>query len=182
MSAIVGLTIEAVDALVANGRQTGVVSVANHNSEKQIVITGTPEAVETVSKAAQAQGARAIPLKVSGAWHSDLIKGAENEFAEFLNTIQFNSPANTVIHNVTADSCDEGNTIRDLMALQLCSPVRWYDTILRLVSEKVEVFVEVGPGKVLTGLLKKIVPQDDARTVLNVSDMKMLDTLVSKLS
>ena len=182
MSAIVGLNIEAVDALVANGRQTGVVAVANHNSEKQVVITGTPEAVATVSKAAQAQGARVIPLKVSGAWHSDLIKGAENEFSEFLNTIPFRPPANMVIHNVTADSCDDGDAIRRLMALQLCSPVRWYDTVLKLLSEKVEVFVEVGPGKVLTGLLKKIVSQDDGPMVLNVGNMKTLDTLVSTLT
>lgn len=182
MSAIVGLDIEAVDALVNTGRQTGVVSVANHNSEQQIVITGAPEAVAAVSKAAESQGARAIPLRVSGAWHSELIKGAEDEFIAFLDTFQFVSPANTVIHNVTADRCDEGKAIPRLMALQLCSPVRWYDTIRRLVSEKVDVFVEVGPGKVLTGLLKKTIPADYAHTVFNVSNMKTLETLASELS
>ena len=182
MSAIVGLDIEAVDALVKTGRQTGEVSVANHNSEQQVVITGAPEAVAAVSEAAKSQHARAIPLKVSGAWHSDLIKGAEDEFIAFLDTFQFASPANTVIPNVTADRCDDGKEIQRLLALQLCSPVRWYDTIRRLVSEKVDVFVEVGPGKVLTGLLKKIVPEDYAHTVFNVSNMKMLEALVSELS
>lgn len=182
MSAIIGLDIAAVDALVKTGRQTGVVSVANHNSGQQIVITGAPEAVAAVSKAAKVQGARAIPLRVSGAWHSDLIKGAEDEFIAFLDTFQFVSPANPVIHNVTADSCDDSNEIQRLMALQLCSPVRWYDTIHRLVSEKVDVFVEVGPGKVLAGLLKKIVPADYTHTVLNVSNMNTLEALVAKLS
>ncbi|MBC2711159.1 MAG: ACP S-malonyltransferase [Desulfosarcina sp.] len=182
MSAIVGLAIEAVDALVKTGRQTGVVSVANHNSEQQIVITGAPEAVAAVSEAAKSQGARAIPLRVSGAWHSDLIKGAEKEFIAFLDTFRFDSPANTVIHNVTADRSDDGKEIQRLMALQLCSPVRWYDTIRRLVFEKVEMFVEVGPGKVLTGLLKKSVPADYAHTVFNISNMKTLEALVSELS
>ena len=182
MSAIVGLDIAAVDMLVHAARPTGVIAVANHNSEEQIVITGTPDAVAVVSQAAKSQGARAIPLKVSGAWHSDLIKGAEDEFSAYLNTFSYASPTNTVIHNVTADRCDDGNAIQRLMALQLCSPVRWYDTIRRLVSEKVDVFVEVGPGKVLTGLLKKIVPPDYTHTVFHVSSLETLEALVSELA
>lgn len=182
MSAIVGLEIDAVDELVKTGQQAGVVSVANHNSGQQIVITGEPEAVASVSEAAKSIGARAIPLKVSGAWHSDLIKGAEAEFIAFLDTFRFASPTSTVIHNVTAESCNDGKEIQRLMALQLCSPVKWYDTILRLMSEGVEVFVEVGPGKVLTGLLKKIVPADYEYRVFNVSNMKTLESLVSELA
>jgi [acyl-carrier-protein] S-malonyltransferase len=182
MSAIIGLDIQAVDALVQAGRSAGVVSVANHNSEQQIVVTGAPEAVAAVSETAKSQGAKTIPLKVSGAWHSDLIKGAEDEFIAYLNTFAFNSPANTVIHNVTADRCENGKAIQRLMAQQLCSPVRWYDSIRRLVSEKVEVFVEVGPGRVLTGLLKKIVPQNYDHKVYTVSNMKTLETLISELS
>ena len=182
MSAIIGLDIEAVDALVKIGRQTGVISVANHNSEQQIVITGTPEAVACVSNAAKAEGARAIPLRVSGAWHSDLIRGAEDAFMAFLDPIQFGTPANTIIHNVTAAACDDPLAIKRLMALQLCSPVRWYDTIRRLVSEAVDVFVEVGPGKVLTGLLKKNVPGDYDHAVFSVNNMPTLDRLISALS
>ena len=182
MSAIVGLDIAEVDALVKTCRQSGVVSVANHNSAQQIVITGSPDAVAAVSDAAKSKNARAIPLKVSGAWHSDLIKGAEDEFTAFLNTFQFSSPAHILIHNVTADSCEDTKSIQRLLALQLCSPVRWYDTIRRLVSENVEVFVEVGPGKVLAGLLKKIVPSDYDHRVFNASNLKTLEALVSEFS
>ncbi len=182
MSAIVGLDIDAVDALVADGQKKGIVSVANHNAEQQIVITGAPDAVAAVADAAKAKGARAIALKVSGAWHSNLIQGAEDEFAAFLSGFQFESPSNTVIHNVTADGCDDPDAIRRLMARQLCSPVKWYDTICRLVSEKVDVFVEVGPGRVLTGLLKKIVPSDVDYAVYSVGNLKTLETVVSKLS
>ena len=182
MSAIVGMEIDAVKALVEEGQKKGIVSVANHNAKEQIVITGSPEGVAAASEAAKAKGARAIPLKVSGAWHSDLIKGAEEEFSEFLEGVDFKSPACKVIHNVTADECDSPGTIRQLMARQLCSPVRWYDTVCLLLEKKVDVFVEVGPGRVLTGLLKKIAPADGNQTVYSVSDMKSLEAIVSKLS
>ena len=182
MSAIVGLEIEAVNELVEAGSQAGVVSVANHNSKEQIVITGSPEGVAAAAQAAKSQGARAIPLKVSGAWHSELIKGAEEEFTAFLDTIDFAAPTNMVIHNVTAESCGNGSQIRKLMAQQLCSPVKWYDTICRLMAAEVNVFVEVGPGKVLAGLLKKIVPAEYDHSVFNVNDMKTLERLVSGLA
>ena len=182
MSAIIGLDIEAVEALVAAGRKKGVVSVANHNTAQQIVVTGAPEAVAAVAEAAKAKGARAIPLKVSGAWHSDLIKGAEDDFMDYLNRFQFASPQSTVIHNVTADRCDAGSAVQRLLALQLCSPVRWYDTIRRLLDDNVNRFVEVGPGKVLAGLLKKIVPADREIAISTVNDMKTLDALVSEMA
>jgi [acyl-carrier-protein] S-malonyltransferase len=182
MSAIVGLDIGAVNELVRAGQASGTVSVANHNAKEQIVITGSPEAVSIVSQAAKSNGARAIPLKVSGAWHSELIKGAEAEFAAYLETIDFSSPTHRIIHNVTADGCQEAPEIRQLMARQLCSPVRWYDTICRLMSEKVNVFIEVGPGRVLTGLLKKIIPPEYDHRVFNVGNMKTLDALVSEWS
>ncbi len=182
MSAIIGLDIATVDELVDAERQSGVVSVANHNSAEQIVITGQPAAVEAVSNAAKARGARAIPLKVSGAWHSELIKEAEAPFSAFLETVEFRKPAHTVVHNVSADGCNDEQAIRQLMVQQLCNPVRWYDTIHRLMSDKVDVFVEVGPGKVLTGLLKKIVPQDYVHSVFSVSNMKTLDSLVAGIA
>ena len=182
MSAIIGLDIDAVSRRVQEGQQAGIVSVANHNANEQIVITGSPEGVAAVSQAAKADGARAVPLRVSGAWHSELIQGAEAEFSAFLDTIAFAPPANRVIHNVTADTCDDGQQIRQLMARQLCSPVRWYDTICRLMDEEVNVFIEVGPGKVLAGLLKKILPTEYDHSVCTVSNLKTLDACVSQLS
>ena len=182
MSALIGLDIDAVNEQVQANQQAGVVSVANHNAQEQIVITGSPEGVTAVSQAVKAQGARAIPLKVSGAWHSELIRGAEAEFTAFLDTIAFAPPGNQVIHNVTADVCEDGPQIRNLMARQLCSPVRWYDTICRLMDAEVTVFVEVGPGKVLAGLLKKILPAEYDRQVYTVSNLKTLDACVAQLS
>ena len=175
MHAIVGLPIDIVADLVAEVQKDGLVSVANHNTELQIVITGAPEAVEKVSSLAIAQGAKSVPLKVSGAWHSELIKGAEEEFKAYLDTADFNTPGKSILFNVTADSCNDPDEIKDIMGRQLCSPVRWYDTINNLMENNVEVFVEVGPGRVLAGLLKKILPRDYPAKIYNVANMKQFE-------
>jgi [acyl-carrier-protein] S-malonyltransferase len=173
MSAIIGLSIDKVDALLPQTQN--IVSVANHNADTQIVITGSPEGVKELSALAAAQGAKNIPLKVSGAWHSRLMKGAEAEFGDFLRSVPFEMPQSLVIHNVTADSADTPEQIREMMTRQLCSPVRWYDTMTRLVRENIEVYAEVGPGKVLTGLLKKTLPKGSDAKVFSISDMKSLE-------
>ena len=175
MHAIVGLPIDIVADLVAKVQKDGLVSVANHNTELQIVITGAPEAVEKVSSLAIAQGAKSVPLKVSGAWHSELIKGAEEEFKAYLDTADFNTPGRSILFNVTADSSNDPDEIKDIMGRQLCSPVRWYDTIGKLMENNVEVFVEVGPGRVLAGLLKKILPRDYPAKIYNVANMKQFE-------
>jgi [acyl-carrier-protein] S-malonyltransferase len=175
MHAIIGLPIDTVADLVTEVQKDGLVSVANHNTELQIVITGAPEAVEKVSSLATAQGAKSVPLKVSGAWHSELIKGAEEEFKAYLDTADFNRPGKSILFNVTADSSNDSDEIKDIMGRQLCSPVRWYDTISKLMDNNVEIFVEVGPGRVLAGLLKKILPRDYPAKTYNVANMKQLE-------
>ena len=180
MSAIIGLNIDTVKDIVNQAQEFGIVSVANHNAEKQIVITGEPEPVKKAGLMAGKQKGKAIPLKVSGAWHSQLIKGAEQEFKAFMDTISFNSPKSGVIHNVCADFVKEPENIKAAMVKQLCSPVRWYDSVNRLIDEKVEIFVEVGPGKVLSGLLRKIVPKDYPCKIFNVSDMKTLENFLGQ--
>lgn len=178
MSAIVGLTIEKVADIVKEAAADGIAAVANHNSAQQIVITGSPEAVAAAGKAAVAQGAKAIALKVSGAWHSPLIKGAEDDFRLFLDSVAFNRPQCDVIHNVTAATEPDPDAIKALMARQLCSPVRWYDSILRMIDDRTEVYVEIGPGRVLTGLLKKIMPAGAAARIYNVYDVKTLNAFI----
>jgi [acyl-carrier-protein] S-malonyltransferase len=175
MHAIVGLPIDEVSELVSEVQKDGAVSVANHNTQLQIVITGAPGPVDRVSSLAVARGAKSVPLKVSGAWHSELIKGAEAEFNEYLDIISFSAPRKPVIFNVTADSSDDPQEIKEIMGRQLCNPVRWYDAMNKLVDEKVEVFVEVGPGRVLSGMLKKILPKDYAGKIYNVGNMKQLE-------
>lgn len=182
MHAIIGLSVDEVQKIVDGIQKEGVVSIANHNTENQIVITGAPDPVKKVSSFASAQGAKSIPLRVSGAWHSELIKGAEDDFKRFLDTISFSRPENTVVFNVTADLMEDPDEIKSIMAKQLTSPVKWYDSMSRLKEEGVEVFVEVGPGKVLAGLLKKILPKDYQYKIFSVNNMKSLELFINKIA
>ncbi len=184
MHAVIGLPIDKVSEIVDMVKKDdgGIVSVANHNSETQIVTTGEPGPVEKVSSLASEQGARAIPLKVSGAWHSGLIKKAEEEFKDFLGEFSFNAPKNRVVLNVTADTTDNPEEIQQIMSRQLCSPVKWYDTMGTLINDEVEVFAEIGPGKVLAGLLKKTLPKGHPCVTYNINDMKSLDRFLTETS
>ena len=181
MQAIVGLDIETLEELVTAGRKSGVVSVANHNTAQQVVITGEPQAVNRVAAAAANRGAKAVPLKVSGAWHSELIRGAEKAFADFLDAVAFEEPRRSVIFNVTADSCKDPDEIRDIMARQLCSPVRWYDSMLKMDESGIERYFELGPGRVLTGLLRKTLSGDGRVKVYNLGNLKQLENLLKEL-
>lgn len=182
MHAIIGLSFGEVAEIVEKIKKDGVVAVANHNAEKQIVITGSPGPVEKASSLAASQGAKGIPLKVSGAWHSELIQGAQDEFKDFIESIPFNTPQRPTIFNVTADVENKPEEIKSIMARQLCSPVKWYDSMCKLMAENVEIFVEVGPGKVLTGLLKKILPKDYPCQIYNVNSMKGLEQFMKETS
>jgi len=181
MHAIIGLSIqqvqEIVDCVAEDGR---IVSVANHNAAAQVVVTGSPDPVAQVSLMAAARGAKAVPLKVSGAWHSKLIQGAEEEFREYLNTIDFQKPVIPVVHNVTADIARTPEEVRTIMADQLCSPVRWYETMCRFMEEKPQRLVEVGPGNVLTGLARKILPKDSSCKLHTINSMKSLETYLEE--
>lgn len=181
MSAIVGLSIDKVNSIVEQAMKKGVVAVANHNSAEQIVITGAPEAVVVAAQLATDQGARAIPLNVSGAWHSPLIQGAETDFRSFLEQIEFQTPTCPVIHNVSAEGQPDPERVKVLMARQLCSPVRWFDTMGRMVDDGVEAFVEIGPGRVLSGLMKKFLPKDSGHQLFNVFDLKSMNRFLEKL-
>ncbi len=182
MAAVIGLPIDEVTSLVENASSDGIVSVANHNTANQIVITGAPAAVKKAAALAKEKGARAISLKVSGAWHSQLIQGAEKDFKALLETIPFNVPESEVLHNVTASSCEDPLEIKSLMAQQICAPVRWYDTVQQLIENDVTVFAEVGPGKVLTGLVKKSVPETYPAEYYKLSNLKEFEQFLQWIS
>lgn len=179
MSAVMGLSYDQV-AEIVSGAQRGLsfprcVTIANHNTEKQIVISGDPESVKAAGEKIREHKGRAIPLKVSGAWHSPLVKGAEEEFGDYLTSVPFQSPDIPLIFNVSAEPARDRDKIRQHMVDQLASPVRWYDTMMRMIDDGVECFVEVGPGNVLSGLIKKIVPDHIEAKIYAVNSMKNLE-------
>ncbi len=160
MQAVVKLPIETVRELVAKAQEKGKLAIANHNSAEQIVISGEAAALEAAAGLVKEKGGKAIPLKVSGAWHSELIKGAVPDFEAAMARVDFKKPHTPILFNVTAAAEEDPAAIRGIMAAQIASSVRWYEIVQKLMAAEVRVFVEVGPKNVLTGLLKKIIPAD----------------------
>ena len=159
MQAILGLTLDEVEKVLFRLSTDGIVCVANHNTETQIVISGEPEVLAEVEKKVEERGGKAITLNVSIANHSPLIAGAVPEFEEILNSMEFASPATPVLFNVTAAEESDPAVIRSIMARQIVSRVRWFEIVNNLMAKGVNIFIEVGPKSVLKGLLKKIAPK-----------------------
>jgi [acyl-carrier-protein] S-malonyltransferase len=111
-----------------------------------------------------------------------LIRGAEKDFTEFLAQIPFHEPQRPVLFNVIAASESDPDKIKELMARQLCSPVRWYDSVCRMQAEEIRIFAEVGPKKVLSGILRKIIPDTYEHEVYNVDGMKGLETFLKAVT
>lgn len=160
MAAVVKLDIEAVTAIVNEAASAGRLTVANHNSAAQVVISGEAAAVAAAAELVKARGGKAIPLRVSGAWHSALIAGAVPDFERFMASITFSPPRTPVLFNVSAATASDPAEIRTTMARQIAATVRWYEIVQQLLAAGVTTFIEVGPKNVLSGLLKKIVPAD----------------------
>ncbi|SPD74201.1 Malonyl CoA-acyl carrier protein transacylase [uncultured Desulfobacterium sp.] len=175
MVALIGLDISSVNEIIDEIRGSGVLAVANHNTAEQIVITGEKELVLRAAELAKERTGRAVALKVSGAWHCDLMKGAVAEFRQFLEGITFSEPKSSMLFNATAGKESSPQKIKDIMATQLVSPVRWYDIMKGMLSDGIDTFVEVGPKNVLSGLLKKTVPADKNASIHNVQDIKSLN-------
>ena len=159
MQAILGLTLEEVEEILATLPENSKVTIANHNCEKQIVISGYHETLVVVDGIVSEKGGKAITLNVSVANHSPLVAGAIPDFEKIMADISFQTPETPVLYNVTAAEEKEPVIIRSIMSRQIASRVRWFEIINSLVDKGVTHFIEVGPKKVLSGLNKKNVPK-----------------------
>lgn len=169
MAALMGMSEEQVVELCQKASSAGIVVPANFNSNSQIAISGSQAGVNEAVKIAKDMGAkRAILLEVGGAFHSPLMAPAQAGMREFLSTLKISAPGVPVVANVTASAVSEPMQIRDLLVAQITSPVKWSQSMGYLVSQGVTRIIEVGPGKVLTGLAKR---EMNPETMLN------LDTL-----
>lgn len=157
MSAIIGLDDEAVAKACEESAQGEIVAPVNYNSPGQVVIAGHKAAVERAGEACKAAGAkRALPLPVSVPSHCALMQPATDALADALKTIEVRVPDIPVIHNVSVALADSGESIQNALVAQLYSPVRWTETVQHIAGLGVHHLYEVGPGKVLSGLTKRI--------------------------
>lgn len=179
MAAVLNASEEQLKVGLEEGSKVGYVDVANYNSPAQVVITGADDAVKATSDYLLANGVRrVVPLPVSGAFHSKFMENAGNEFAEFISNFELNNATTPVITNVDAESTVSSEDFRAKMPRQIYSSVHWTQTIEKMVAEGVDTFIEIGPGKVLAGLNKKIAPE---AVVYNVFDKTSLDATVEAL-
>lgn len=166
MRAVLGLDINTVEEIIDGYDGPGAVTAANHNTPAQIVISGEMSALDSVGKQAEARGAKVIPLNVSVANHSPLVADAVPDFADFMAGIDFKEPQVPVYFNVTGTTETDTAKIKEIMAGQIASRVRWCEIIEAMLASGVDTFIEVGPKTVLKGMIRKIVPKGTKVTAL----------------
>lgn len=180
MAAVLGLDEEKVLDCLKEANKEGYVAVANYNCPGQIVITGEEAGISKASELLSAAGAkRVMPLAVSGAFHSEKMKGASEEFAQYLEEFSLNEAKTPVITNVDAEVTTDARDFKTKMPQQIYSSVYWTQTIQKMIKEGVDIFIEIGPGKVLAGLNKKI--NAEVKTY-NVFDKASLEACINELN
>ena len=180
MAAILNAPEGSLEKALEEASSVGYVDVANYNSPAQVVITGDENAVAKAGELLSAAGARrVIPLAVSGAFHSKFMENAGNEFSNFISTIELSDASIPVYTNVDANATTSSEDFKSKMPRQIYSSVYWTQTIENMIANGIDTFIEIGPGKVLSGLIKKI----NAETkTFNIYDKASLEATVVAIS
>ncbi|HXF43402.1 MAG TPA: ACP S-malonyltransferase, partial [Pyrinomonadaceae bacterium] len=179
MAAIIGLDTKSIEEACIEARTLGECAPANYNSPKQVVIAGTTNAVEKAMELAKSKGAkRAIKLNVSAPFHCSLMQPAAEKLAEELREIEFFEPDFPIVHNFDALFNDSGKEISGMLKRQVASPVLWQQSVENMAGRGIDTFIEIGPGKVLSGLIKQIYPE--AKT-FNIADTESLNETINSL-
>ncbi len=178
MAALIGPTVEEVRSICEEAAQGDVVSVANINAPGQTVIAGTKSAVDRAIDVAKKRGVRrALPLPVSAPFHCELMKPAEERLRPVLDEAHLKDLWFSLVSNVDASPIGTATAVRNALLRQVASPVRWVESVQKMVSMGVRRFVEIGPGSVLTGLIKRIDPNVE---LINVSDVESLEAFAAR--
>ncbi|MBU1035530.1 ACP S-malonyltransferase [bacterium] len=179
MLAIIGLGKDEISKMCEEINDVGIIEIANYNSPTQIVVSGEIKALEKLSVMAKEKGARmVIPLKVSAPFHSSLMETAKENLARYLEKVKINNPKIPVSCNVSAGYINNKEEVKSALIKQMTHPVKWVDSIIKMNSEGINYFIEVGPGQVLKGLIKQIIPESK---VFNVFDSNSLQNVVEKM-
>lgn len=180
MAAIIGMEPQQVMRVCREASGSGAVAPANFNAPDQIVIAGEAAAVRRAIALAKKQGAkRILPLPVSAPFHCDLMAPARERLAQDLQKIDFRDPDVPVVSNVDAAEVRSGEQSRDSLIRQVCSAVRWVESVQYLVRRGVDLFVEIGPGRVLSGLVAKIAPEVQTASADGIRGIEALASVVA---
>ena len=174
MIAILGADIDKINEIINNNNEQFKCYVANDNSIGQVVVSGNIDELNKFSEELKKNKIKNIKLPVSAPFHCELMKSASEKMKEEINKIEFKKPEINIISNVTAQATNDPNDIKRLLIEQIESPVRWREIVINMIDLNVEKFIEIGPGKVLSGLVKRISGNVNVKSINTVEDIKTL--------
>ncbi len=174
MIAVLGTKIDELNLMIKNVKTKGVCEIANDNADGQIIVSGDIESLNDFENILKNNRKKFIPLNVSAPFHCSLMKPAAENMREKINSIKFNKSKFRIICNVTAKPENEPAIFQDLLFKQICSTVRWRESIIYMSKEKVNNFIEIGPGKVLTGMAKRTIKGINCFSINSIDDIKKI--------
>ena len=174
MLAVMGLRIEELKKYINEISTKGICEIANDNSDSQIILSGEKTALEEINKNLKFNKKKSIFLPVSAPFHCSLMKGAAEKMKDKIINTKFLNPPTDIVSNVTAEAESSIENIKNLLIKQIYSKVRWRESILYMIKNGVNEFIEIGPGKVLSGLTKRISGNVDVKSINTIEDIKIL--------
>ena len=175
MLAVLGSSLENINNYIDQLKSKGVCEVANDNAEGQIIVSGNSETIEELKNILRVNKKKSILLPVSAPFHCSLMNSAADKMKKKIDNVNFKQPDFEIISNVTSLPTNNPENIRNLLVKQIFSKVRWRESMLFMADNKINNFIEIGPGKVLTGLVKRILPSSKSFSINSIDDIKKLD-------
>ena len=175
MVAVLGLNANEINNLLKNrNKNSGVCEIANDNADGQVILSGNNESVESVQKELREKKVKTIPLKVSAPFHCSLMKPAADKMSDKIKNTKFKNPKSKIINNVTAKPETNSEKIQNLLIEQIFSTVRWRETLIKMSDTGIKNFIEIGPGKTLTGMVKRTLKNVNSFSINSITDIKNL--------
>ena len=175
MIAVLGLKIEEIINILNRDKATkGICEIANDNADGQVIISGNKESIQSLQSLLQEKKIKSIPLKVSAPFHCSLMKPAADSMKEKINNIEFKKPLFQIVNNVTAKAEEGSNNIKSLLIDQISSTVKWRESLIYMSNSGVKNFVEIGPGKALTGMTKRTIKNSNCFSINSIADIKKI--------
>ena len=175
MLAVLGSKIENIENEIKNLKlDSDVCEIANDNADGQVIVSGDKKSVDLFQKILKDKKIKSIPLKVSAPFHCSLMKPAAENMIKKINNTNFKKPIHEIISNVTAEPIVDSEKIKELLIKQIYSGVRWRETIVKMSKEDQPIFIEIGPGKVLTGMVKRTIEDVNCFSINSIADIKNL--------
>ena len=181
MLAVLGIKAEELNNMIQNiNLKEGICEIANDNANGQIIISGDKDSIQSFHNLLKEKKIKSIPLKVSAPFHCSLMKPAAEIMKNKINKVKFDDPIIRIINNVTARAEKKSNTIKDLLINQIYSTVKWRESLIKMEDNGVKNFIEIGPGKVLIGMVKRTIKNSNCFSINSIADIKNIENEFKK--